>query len=56
MRRYPELDVSTCHNYEISFAFRWQCTNPGCASRSLAVLRPRMFSALSCRYESALTT
>ena len=31
MQRYPELDVSTCHNYEISFAFRWQCNNPGCA-------------------------
>ena len=31
MRQYPHLDVSTCHNYEIAFAFRWQCTNPGCA-------------------------
>ena len=29
MQRYPELDVTTCHNYDISFAFRWQCTNPG---------------------------
>ena len=30
MQRYPELDVSTCHNYQIAFAFRWQCSNPGC--------------------------
>ena len=39
MQRYPELDVSTCHNYEISFAFRWQCTNPGCACKSVRQCR-----------------
>ncbi|CAG9464995.1 unnamed protein product [Pedinophyceae sp. YPF-701] len=25
MERYPDLDVSTCHNYDIHYAHRWQC-------------------------------
>ena len=31
----PDLDVSTCHNYEISYAFRWACTNLGCLPYAL---------------------
>ncbi len=27
MDRCPDLEVTTCHNYEIFYAFRWQCTN-----------------------------
>lgn len=27
MARCPDLEVTTCHNYEIFYAFRWQCTN-----------------------------
>ena len=40
MAAHPELDVSTCHNYEISYAFRWACTNPGCARAQGFWLKP----------------
>lgn len=25
--RCPDLEVTTCHSYEIFYPFRWQCTN-----------------------------
>ena len=28
MTVYPYLDITTCHSYDIHFAWRWQCTNP----------------------------
>lgn len=27
MKVYPHLDITTCHSYDIHFAWRWQCTN-----------------------------
>ena len=27
---YPHLDITTCHQYDIFYPFRWQCTNPDC--------------------------
>lgn len=30
MARYPHLDITTCHAYEIFYPFRWQCSNSGC--------------------------
>lgn len=24
---YPGLEVTTCHNYDIHYAYRWQCEN-----------------------------
>lgn len=29
MRVHPHLDITTCHQYDIHFAWRWQCSNPG---------------------------
>lgn len=29
MGRYPDLEVTTCHNYEIKFAHQWQCVDCG---------------------------
>ncbi|KAK9864667.1 hypothetical protein WJX84_001637 [Apatococcus fuscideae] len=26
----PDLDITTCHSYEVHYAFRWQCTNAAC--------------------------
>lgn len=26
MSRYTDLEVSTCHNYDIHFAYKWRCT------------------------------
>lgn len=26
----PDLNITTCHSYEVHFAFRWQCTNAAC--------------------------
>ena len=28
MEVHPHLDITTCHQYDIHFAWRWQCTNP----------------------------
>lgn len=30
-RAYPELEITTCHSYDIFFPHRWQCTNAECA-------------------------
>jgi predicted SprT family Zn-dependent metalloprotease len=27
MQRFPGLEISTCHQYEIFYAYRWQCSN-----------------------------
>lgn len=27
---YPDIEVSTCHSYEIDYKFRWACTNEVC--------------------------
>ena len=29
MTVHPHLDITTCHQYDIHFAWRWQCSNPG---------------------------
>ena len=29
MQHFPDCEVTTCHNYDIHYAFRWQCTNNG---------------------------
>jgi predicted SprT family Zn-dependent metalloprotease len=29
-RQFPNLEVSTCHNYEIFYKFRWKCSNEPC--------------------------
>lgn len=28
MKVHPHLNVTTCHQYDIHFAWRWQCSNP----------------------------
>ncbi|DBA72109.1 TPA: hypothetical protein ACH3X2_010833 [Trebouxia sp. C0005] len=30
MTVHPHLDITTCHQYDIHFAWRWQCINPKC--------------------------
>ncbi|KAK3273974.1 hypothetical protein CYMTET_17820 [Cymbomonas tetramitiformis] len=30
MTQYPDLNVSTCHNYEIHYPFRYTCRNDSC--------------------------
>ncbi|KAL0047352.1 hypothetical protein WJX82_001193 [Trebouxia sp. C0006] len=30
MTVHPHLDITTCHQYDIHFAWRWQCSNPKC--------------------------
>jgi len=30
MEVYPDLNVSTCHTYDIHYKFRWQCKNDWC--------------------------
>ncbi|KAL3138893.1 hypothetical protein ABBQ32_005716 [Trebouxia sp. C0010 RCD-2024] len=30
MKVHPHLDITTCHQYDIHFAWRWQCSNPEC--------------------------
>eukprot|EP01113_Clastostelium_recurvatum_P049699 TRINITY_DN9253_c0_g1_i1.p1 TRINITY_DN9253_c0_g1~~TRINITY_DN9253_c0_g1_i1.p1 ORF type:complete len:504 (-),score=86.43 TRINITY_DN9253_c0_g1_i1:165-1676(-) len=30
MRKYPHLSVTTCHNYEIHYKYRYNCSNPSC--------------------------
>ena len=30
MRVYPDLDIKTCHSYQINFKFQYQCTNDAC--------------------------
>lgn len=30
MEAYPDLNVSTCHTYDIHYKFRWQCSNDWC--------------------------
>jgi SprT-like family len=27
---YPHLDITTCHNYEIHYAFKWRCLDARC--------------------------
>lgn len=27
---YPGMTITTCHNYDIAYAFQWQCSNEGC--------------------------
>jgi len=27
---FPDLNVTTCHSYEIHYKYQWQCTNPVC--------------------------
>eukprot|EP00127_Corallochytrium_limacisporum_P004462 Clim_evm16s164 gene=Clim_evmTU16s164 len=29
-RYFPELDITTCHDYAINFKFQWKCTNDMC--------------------------
>ncbi|OZJ01846.1 hypothetical protein BZG36_04941 [Bifiguratus adelaidae] len=29
-RVYPSLDIRTCHNYDIAWKYKWQCTNSAC--------------------------
>jgi predicted SprT family Zn-dependent metalloprotease len=29
-RVYPDIEVATCHAYEIEYRFRWRCSNDGC--------------------------
>lgn len=24
---FPHLDITTCHSYDVNYAFKWQCTN-----------------------------
>ncbi|KAL6779654.1 hypothetical protein ACKKBG_A13180 [Auxenochlorella protothecoides x Auxenochlorella symbiontica] len=31
-RAYPELEITTCHSYDIFFPHRWQCTNAECGA------------------------
>ena len=31
MKRYSDLDVRTCHSYEIHYKHRYECTNVECA-------------------------
>jgi len=30
MSVYPDLEITTCHNYEINYKFNYQCTNANC--------------------------
>jgi hypothetical protein len=30
MRRYPNLDITTCHNYEIDYKYKWRCVTTWC--------------------------
>ncbi|GAB4819190.1 hypothetical protein N2152v2_006236 [Parachlorella kessleri] len=30
MAVFPELDITTCHSYEIFYPYRWQCSNTTC--------------------------
>jgi predicted SprT family Zn-dependent metalloprotease len=30
MEKYPDLNVTTCHTYDIHYKFRWQCSNDWC--------------------------
>ena len=30
MEKYPDLNVTTCHTYDIHYKFRWQCANDWC--------------------------
>lgn len=30
-REYNEIEVTTCHDYQIFFKYRYQCTNPNCS-------------------------
>lgn len=30
MTAYPDLNVSTCHTYDIHYKYRWKCTNDWC--------------------------
>ncbi len=27
-KAFPDLEVSTCHTYDIHFPYRWRCTTP----------------------------
>ncbi|KAI9029248.1 SprT-like family-domain-containing protein, partial [Hyaloraphidium curvatum] len=29
-RAYPDVEVATCHEYEIDYRFRWRCVNEAC--------------------------
>jgi hypothetical protein len=37
---FPHVRITTCHSYEIQYAFRWQCTNLACVSSAPPVLPP----------------
>jgi len=30
MRAYPDLDIQTCHSYQINYKFQWQCQTTFC--------------------------
>lgn len=30
MRRFPDLDITTCHSYQINYKFQWQCETSWC--------------------------